>query len=201
MPKKGFKKKVPSKTDSPDKVAAALNALEPGAALAAILKEVRDATAKLTELTNENADLREKLAANDREAGLVRVGGPDDDFVIPVPDDAVKEGAFALWRSPSPGQKVVLFRFPKDRHPNGDYEIVPPILAEFEKGVCTLTDEKQIEEMRSRERENMAKGVPIFVEITDKEQMALARKGQLHSRNIASNQGITPDSTMADVGL
>lgn len=202
--KKKATKKVASKTVNADEVSSALNALEPGAALAALLEQVRSSLEKSNDLAMEVAALKTTIAEQQAEAragGLVNVGGPDDDFVIPVPEGTVNQGPFALWRSPSPGFQQVLIRSMKKRYENGETEIIPAVIAPFDRGVCVLTDEEEITLMRIVEQRNMEMGVPVFVEITDPEQMSLARKGLLHSRNITSKQGITPDSTMADIGL
>ncbi len=202
--KKKVTKKVVSKTATPDEVSAALNKLEPGAALTALLEQVQASLLKNNELVMEVAALKSTIAeqqAESRAGGIVNVGGPDDDFVIPVPEGTVEEGPFALWRSPSPGMGQVLFSYAPTVYANGEMHLNPPVVAQFEKGVCVLTEEKHIDKMRTIEQKNMAAGVPVFVEITDKEQMSLARKGLLHSRNITSKQGITPESTMADIGL
>ena len=107
----------------------------------------------------------------------------------PVPATA-ESGEFAVFRSPFPGFKQVIRRSEVIRHPNGDYHVDPPLLAEFTRGVCVLYDEEEIALMRKKLQEKTTKGEADFIEITDPGIKKQAMKGQ----RVIKSQSVTVDT-------
>ena len=69
----------------------------------------------------------------------------------------------AVFRSPSPGLKVIVKQSERIDHGAGSYTIVPPVIAEFDnrKSFGELkVDEEQAEALRKRAEERKARGLP-----------------------------------------
>lgn len=195
MPKKKITKRTPA-TTAPAVAEPAAESLD-NAALATMLIEFKSTLEKVNKLTEENEKLRDQLVQDPSQGGKRIVDG-EAAFDVPRPKEPPPAGTFAVFRSPSPGFRQKLVRSKKIRFENGDTEIIPPQFAEFEKGVCLLKDKEQIELMRGIEQENLASGVPVFVEIEDEDQIKAALSGKLAARSIKS-QTVTADTSLAEL--
>ena len=171
----------------------------PGAALIAMLAEFKKLTVKVDTLETENKEMREALVMEKDSGGRYLVRG-EHPVPLPIQEEPLDYNAFAVFRSPSSGFKQKLIRSKKNRFENGEVEIVAPIFAEFESGVCLLHDEDLIEIMRAKEKENLTLGKPMFVEVSDKEQKLAARQGKLKARVIKS-QSVTVDTPLAELAV
>jgi hypothetical protein len=180
-----------------DAVAEELAKEAPGAALIAMMDEFKKLTIKVDKLSTENESLRDALIMSPTEGGRRIVGG-DVPIELPMQKDPIDYAAFAVFRSPSSGFKQKLLRSTKKRYENGETEIFPATFAEFERGVCVLTDPELIELMQAKELENQAMGRPMFVEVHDKEQKLAARRGELSDRAIKS-ETVTTDTSLVEL--
>lgn len=197
MPRKKVTKKTP-RTDA-DAVAEALETVDGTAAVSAILSEVRSLTTKLDELSKENDQLRDALLQNPSEGGRKIVSGKDA-FEVPQVKEPPAAGTYAVFRSTSMGLQQKLVKSKKERYADGESEIVPPVFASFDKGVCVLYEEDEIKLMRERAVLNKKMGKPIFVEITDSDQKESALKGELSGRVIKS-QTVTVETALEELAV
>lgn len=171
----------------------------PGAALIAMLAEFKKLTVKVDSLETENKEMRDALVMEKDSGGRYLVRG-EHPLPLPIQEEPLDYDAFAVFRSPSGGFKQKLIKSSKTRFDNGDTEISAPIFGEFEEGVCILHDEDLIELMRKKEKENLLKGKPMFVEVSDKEQKLAAHQGKLKARVIKS-QSVTVDTPLAELAV
>lgn len=171
----------------------------PGAALIAMLAEFKKLTVKVDKLETENNAMRDALVMEKDAGGRYLVRG-EHAMELPVQEEPIDYEAFAVFRSPSGGFKQKLVKAHKTRFDNGDFEIAAPVFGEFEEGVCVLTDEELIGLMRKKEKDNLAIGRPMFVEVSDKEQKLAAHQGKLKARKIKS-QSVTVDTPLAELAV
>lgn len=171
----------------------------PGAAMVAMLQEFKTLTVKVDKLETENEEMRNALIMNKEAGGRFLVKG-EHPVELPIQKDPIDYNAFAVFRSPSGGFMQKLIKSKKQRFDNGDTEIVAPIYAIFEKGVCLLTDPELITLMRDKEVENLTLGRPMFVEVADKDQKLAARQGKLAARVIKS-ESVTVDTPLAELAV
>lgn len=165
---------------------------DPSKAVSSLLAQFEEMTKKNLELQKEVEALRTTAGVQPKEEGGSRiVSGKVPDLELEKPTPAsVATGDFAVFRSPYPGFKQVIRRSEVIRHPNGDYHIQPPMLAEFTRGVCVLYDQEEIQLMRQKLAEKTRKGEADFIEVTDEKIKKDAMKGQ---RVFVSNT-VTPDT-------
>ena len=78
------------------------------------------------------------------------------------------------------------------RHPNGDYHIDPPLLAEFTRGVCVLYDPDEIELMRKKLEQKTKRGEADYIEISDPSIKSDAMKGQ----RVFVSESVTVDTPL-----
>ncbi len=182
-----------------DAIAEELSKEAPGAALVAMLEEFKKLTVKVDRLEAENEDMRDALVMSKDEGGRYLVKG-EHPVELPVQKEPIDYDTFAVFRSPSSGFRQKLIKSKKTRFENGEVDISPPIFADFDKGVCLLTDPDLIELMRSKETENLLLGRPMFVEIADKDQKLAARQGKLAARVIKS-ESVTVDTPLAELAV
>jgi len=182
-----------------DAVAEELAKEAPGAALVAMMEEFKKLTIKVDKLEGENDKLRDAMVMDTTQGGRFLVRG-EKPFELPVQKDPIDYDAFAVFRSPSSGFKQKLVKSIKKRFEDGDSEIIAPIFAEFEGGVCVLTEPDHIELMRAKEKANVTLGRPMFVEVHDKEQKLSARKGELSDRAIKS-ETVTADTPLEELAV
>ena len=182
-----------------DALAEELDKEAPGAALVAMMEEFKKLTIKVDKLEGENNKLRDAMVMDPMEGGRFLVMGKEP-VALPIQEEPVDYESFAVFRSPSSGFKQKLIKGRKNRFADGDHELVPPVLAEFEGGVCTLYDAELIELMRVKEKENVTLGRPMFVEVHDKEQKLAARKGELSDRAVKSEK-VTVDTPLEELAV
>ncbi len=182
-----------------DAVAEELAKEAPGAALIAMMEEFKKLTIKVDKLEGENNKLRDAMVMDPNDGGRFLVMG-EKSVELPIQKDPVDYESFAVFRSPSSGFKQKLIKSRKLRHDDGDSEIIAPVIAEFEKGVCVLTDEHLIELMRAKEVANVRLGRPMFVEVHDKDQKLAAHKGELSDRAIKS-ESVTADTPLEELAV
>lgn len=182
-----------------DAVAEELAKESPGAALVAMLAEFKKLTIKVDKLEGENNKLRDAMVMDPNDGGRFLVMG-EKPVELPIQKDPVDYESFAVFRSPSSGFKQKLIKSRKLRHSDGDSEIIAPVLAEFDKGVCVLTDPNLIELMRAKEEANVRIGRPMFVEVHDKDQKLAAHKGELSDRSIQS-ETVTADTPLEELAV
>lgn len=182
-----------------DAVAEELAKEAPGAALIAMMEEFKKLTIKVDKLEGENDKLRDAMVMDPTQGGRFLVDGKTP-FELPVQEDPIDYDAFAVFRSPSSGFKQKLVKSRKERFPDGDHEIIPPIFAEFEGGVCVLTEPDHIELMRAKEKANVTLGRPMFVEVHDKDQKLSAHKGELSDRAVKSEK-VTVDTPLEELAV
>lgn len=182
-----------------DAVAEELAKEAPGAALVAMMEEFKKLTIKVDKLEGENDKLRDAIVMDPKQGGRFLVMG-DAPIELPVQKDPVDYESFAVFRSPSSGFRQKLVKSIKKRFEDGDSEIIAPTFAEFEGGVCVLTEPDHIELMRAKEKANVTLGRPMFVEVHDKEQKLSAHKGELSDRAIKSEK-VTVDTPLEELAV
>lgn len=153
---------------------------DPSKAVSSLLAQFEEMTRKNLELQKEIEGLRTTAGVQGKEDGGSRVvtgKAPDLELTKPAPATA-ETGEYAVFRSPFPGFKQVIRASNVIRHPNGDYHIEPPLMAEFTRGVCVLYDPDEIELMRKKLAQKTRKGEADFIEVTDPSIKKDAVKGQ-----------------------
>lgn len=134
------------------------------------------------ELKTEIDGLRAVAAVQDPKLGGSRIVSGEEPFRIEQPEGTgpgSKDGG-AVFRSPYPGFKQVIKRSNTVHHPNGEYHVQPPLVAEFTKGLCILYDEEEIELMRKKLKEKETRGELDFIEVTNDEVKKAALQGTAH---------------------
>lgn len=193
MPRKKTTKKVV-------KLASAVqDALEPTAKdmLAEVMATQNEILKQNIELKAENNRLKDALIQSPAEGGQRIVGG-EPRFEMPTQEEPMDIDDYAVFTSPFPGYQVKLIPGKKNWLPNGESEIVNPLFARFDKGICVLTEDNEIELMRAKEQKNKIKGQTTFREIVEKDQKEAARQGKLGPRSIKS-QTVSVETSIADL--
>lgn len=166
--------------------------------LAEVMANQNEIMRQNIELKAENKKLADALIQNPAEGGRRIVGGKDEGYELPIQEEPMDLEDYAVFTSPSPGLWQKLIPGKKNWMPNGESEIIEPVFARFERGICVLMEPDQIEAMREREKKDKIKGTIKFVELTDRKQKEDARKGLLGVRSIKS-QTVTSETPLTDL--
>lgn len=156
--------------------------LDPNEAITTLLarmEELENQNNALTSELNKKDVALKALAAQAPEDGgrrLVR-GGSGDEFKLPVEDEPKEDVEFAVFRSPYPGFRQVYQKGKKIRYDDGESDLIPPKVAQFDQGVCVLYDPEEIELMRAKMEWKKKRGQVEFIELIDPEVKEAARKG------------------------
>ena len=165
--------------------------------LAEVMANQNEIMKQNLELKAENEKLKVALTQSPAKGGRRIVSG-EEHFELPIQEEPMDIEDYAVFTSPSPGLWQKLIPGKKNWMPNGESEIIEPIFARFEKGICVLMEPENIEAMRERAKKDKIKGTIKFVEITDRKQKEDARKGLLGPRSIRS-QTVTSETPLTDL--
>ena len=126
--------------------------------LAEVMANQNEIMKQNIELKAENDKLKDALIQNPAEGGRRIVGGKDEGYALPIQEEPIDAGEYAVFTSPSPGLQQRLISRDPDWHPNGEKTLHDPTFARFERGVCVLMEPEQIKLMRERYKKDKIMG-------------------------------------------